>query len=146
MQFIPGLCISSHKNAFHPCFTNTLLDNPNIAVSKINNTKHCIMKKTWILITAGVLLVTGLILNFTLGNQFSAGDFSFNYFAAGDFACGVFAAGNFSIGIFSIGIFSIGVFSISIFNIGLYTIGIFCLGWKRTYPRWHENRVHKQSA
>ena len=133
MQFIPGLCISSHKNAFHPCFTYTLLDSPNIAVSKINNTKHCIMKKTWILITAGVLLVTGLTLNFTLGNQFSAGDFSFNYFAAGNFACGVFAAGNFSI-------------AISIFNIGLYTIGIFCLGWKRTYPRWLENGVHKQNA
>jgi hypothetical protein len=38
------------------------------------------------------------------------------------------------------------VFSISIFNIGLYTIGIFCLGWKRTYPRWFENSVHKQNT
>ena len=38
------------------------------------------MKKTWILLTAGVLFVAGLILHFTIGNQFSAGDFTCNYF------------------------------------------------------------------
>ena len=94
------------------------------------------MKKNWIFLTAIGLIVLGLILQFTIGNQFSAGDFCCNYFAAGDFACGVFAAGKFSLGIFSIGIFSIGVFSISIFNIGVYAIGIFVLGWKKSLPGW----------
>jgi hypothetical protein len=104
------------------------------------NLKQSIMKKTWILLTACALIVVGLILQFTVGKQFSAGDFVCNYFAAGDFACGVFAAGKFSIGIFSIGIFSIGIFSISIFNIGLYTIGIFALGWKKSLPWCLETR------
>lgn len=93
------------------------------------------MKKTWILLTACVLFVVGLILHFTIGNQFSAGDYTCNYFAAGDFACGVFACGKFSLGIFSIG-----VFSISIFNIGLYSIGIFALGWKKALPSWLKNK------
>jgi hypothetical protein len=104
------------------------------------------MKKTWILITAAVLLLVGLILQFTIGNRFSAGDFAFNYFAAGDFACGVFAAGKFSLGIFSIGIFSIGVFSIGIFNIGLYAIGLFILGWKKTFPKWFDYLKQEQKA
>ena len=94
------------------------------------------MKKSWILILASVLLITGIILQFTKGDMFSAGDYCSNYFAAGDFACGVFAAGKFSIGIFSIGIFSIGIFSIGIFNIGLYAIGLFVLGWKKRLPSW----------
>ena len=94
------------------------------------------MKKSWILISASVLLLAGIILSLTVGDMFSAGDFSFNYFAAGDFACGVFAAGKFSIGIFSIGIFSTGIFSIGIFNIGLYSIGLLVLGWKRRFPSW----------
>jgi hypothetical protein len=93
------------------------------------------MKKIWILGTAIGLAALGLVLHFTIGSQFSAGDFCCNYFAAGDFACGVFAAGTFSLGIFSIGIFSIGIFSISIFTIGLYAIGIFVLGWKKSLPR-----------
>jgi hypothetical protein len=94
------------------------------------------MKNSWILITASVLILVGILLSLTVGNMFSAGDFTCNYFAAGDFACGVFAAGKFSIGIFSIGIFSIGIFSIGIFNIGLYTIGLLVLGWKRKLPSW----------
>jgi len=112
----------------------------------INQLKHCIMKKTWILFTAIALLVVGLILNFTVCNQFSAGDFVFNYFAAGDFACGVFAAGRFSCGIFSIGIFSIGIFSIGIFNIGLYTIGLFLIGWKKNYGCWLEKKPESFKA
>ncbi len=92
------------------------------------------MKKTWIIITAIALLIVGIILNFTLGNQFSAGDYVINYFAAGDFACGVFAAGKFSVGIFSVGIFSVGIFSLGIFNIALYATGFFILGWKKNYP------------
>ena len=140
MQTIPVLCILSQKIAFCPGFINALAYNPKIAVSKKYNLKQSIMKKTWILLTACVLFVVGLILHFTIGNQFSAGDYTCNYFAAGDFACGVFAAGKFSLGIFSIGIFSIGVFSISIFNIGLYSIGIFALGWKKALPSWLENR------
>ena len=63
------------------------------------------MKKSWILILAAALLIVGLIVNFTVENAFSAGEFSMNYFAAGDFACGVFAAGKFSVGIFSSSIF-----------------------------------------
>jgi hypothetical protein len=134
-----AVCIPSQKTAFCPSFIHTEADYPKIAVSKMYNLKQIIMKKTWILLTACALIVVGLILNFTIGNQFSAGDYSFNYFAAGDFACGVFAAGKFSIGIFSIGIFSIGIFSVSIFNIGLYTIGIFVLGWKKALPWWLEH-------
>ena len=76
-------------------------------------------EKSWILITAAVLLVTGIVLQLTIGNMFSAGDYSFNYFAAGDFACGVFAAG---------------IFSIGIFNIGLFAVGLFIMGWKKRYP------------
>jgi hypothetical protein len=139
VQFIPALNISSQKKAFCPGFNHALVKIPKIAVSIKFNLKHSIMKKTWILLTAIALIVVGLILQFTVGNQFSAGDFICNYFAAGDFACGVFAAGKFSMGIFSIGIFSIGIFSISIFNIGLYTIGIFALGWKKRLPWWLEN-------
>lgn len=99
------------------------------------------MKKTWILVSAAVLLMVGLILNFTIGNQFSAGDFVFNYFAAGDFACGVFAAGKFSIGIFSTGIFSIGIFSLGIFNVALYATGFFIYGWKKSYPDFLSNKT-----
>jgi len=94
------------------------------------------MKKSWILIAASLLIVAGLILNFTVGNMFSAGDYCMNYFAAGDFAIGVFAAGKFSVGIFSAGIFSVGIFSISIFNVGLYSVGLFIFGWKKSYPKW----------
>lgn len=89
------------------------------------------MKKYWILIVAVVLLVVGLILNFSGYEAFSAGNYVIKFFAAGDFAIGVFAAGDFAIGIFSIGIFSIGIFSIGIFNIGLFSIGIFVYAWKK---------------
>jgi len=94
------------------------------------------MKKSWIVVSAAALLIIGLILNFTIGNQFSAGDFVFNYFAAGDFACGVFAAGKFSVGIFSAGIFSFGIFSTGIFNLALYGCGFFIYGWKKSYPNF----------
>ena len=104
------------------------------------------MKKTWILLTAVVLMAVGLILNFSAGGQFSAGDFSFNYFAAGDFACGVFAAGKFACGIFSIGIFSIGFFSLGIFNIGVYTIGFFLIGWKKKYGSFLPPKGEKLTA
>lgn len=92
--------------------------------------------KTWIYILAAALLIIGLILNFTVGNTLSAGDYVINYFAAGDFACGVFAAGKFSVGIFSVGIFSIGIFSMGIFNIAIYGMGLFIFGWKKGYPCW----------
>jgi hypothetical protein len=92
------------------------------------------MKKHWILLTAVVLVIAGLILNSIYGNLMSAGTYSFNYFASGDYAMGIFAAGNFSMGIFSIGIFSIGIFSIGIFNIGLYALGIFVYGWRKKLP------------
>ena len=91
------------------------------------------MKNTWPLITAIALVMVGLILHFSVGNMFSAGDFALNYFAAGDFACGVFAAGKFAVGIFSAGIFSFGIFGIGIFNIGIYITGIFLLGWRKNY-------------
>jgi hypothetical protein len=94
------------------------------------------MKKTWILVSAVALLIVGLILQMTVGNQFSAGDFVFNYFAAGDYAVGVFAAGRFSVGIFSAGIFSFGIFSLGIFNIALYACGFFIFGWKKSYPEF----------
>ncbi len=87
-----------------------------------------------ILLTALVLLLTGITLNGTFGNLFSAGTFSFNYFASGDYAAGVFAAGKFSIGIFSIGIFSMGIFSIGIFNLGIYAIGIFIFARHKRLP------------
>ncbi|MFA5464338.1 MAG: hypothetical protein WC265_09715, partial [Dysgonamonadaceae bacterium] len=61
------------------------------------------MKKHWILFTAILLLLVGILLHFQVGNMFSAGTYCRNYFAAGDFAIGVFAAGKFSIGIFSAG-------------------------------------------
>jgi len=93
-------------------------------------------KKIWIIV-ALVLAVFGGILEFTVGNMMSAGDFTFNYFSAGDFACGVFAAGKFSVGIFSIGIFSIGIFSVGIFNIGLYALGFFLIAWEKKYPRFN---------
>lgn len=93
------------------------------------------MKKYWILLTAATLILVGIIVNATIGNLLSVGNFSFNYFAAGDFAIGVFAAGKFSIGIFSAGIFSVGIFSMGIFNIGLYAIGIFMYAWKKRYPK-----------
>ena len=93
-----------------------------------------IMKKHWILITAIILILTGIGINFLTGDVTSAGQFSLDYFAIGNFAAGVFAVGNFSIGIFSMGIFSIGIFSLSIFNIGIYTIGFFVLGWHKKLP------------
>jgi len=89
------------------------------------------MKKSIVLILAAVLLVAGIVLNLTVGNMFSAGDYCMNYFAAGDYAAGVFAAGRFSIGIFSIGIFSIGIFSLGIFNIALYATGLFAWAWRK---------------
>jgi hypothetical protein len=134
VQTIPAACIPSLKDAICPSFSLPVIDIPKIAVSFKFHSNHFIMKKTWILVTGCVLVLGGLILQFTVGNQFSAGDFCCNYFAAGDFACGVFAAGKFSLGIFSIGIFSIGIFSISIFNIGLYATGLFVLGWKKHLP------------
>ena len=96
-------------------------------------------KNYWILITAAVLLLIGLILHFTQQSMFSSGDYVCNYFAAGKFALGVFAAGNFSIGIFSVGIFSIGIFSLSIFNIAIYGIGFFIIAWKKRLPRFSPN-------
>jgi len=98
------------------------------------------MKKHWILLTAVVLFITGLILNSIFGNLMSAGNYSCNYFASGDYAMGVFAAGNFAIGIFSIGIFSIGIFSIGIFNIGLYALGIFVYAWRKRIPKQFLNQ------
>jgi hypothetical protein len=141
VQSIPALCIPSQNVASCPGFAPASTGILKIAVIGKSNPNHFIMKKTWILLTACVLVLAGLILQFTIGGQFGAGDFSCNYFAAGDFACGVFAAGKFSIGIFSIGIFSIGIFSIGIFNIGLYAMGIFILGWKKQLPRWQGNTM-----
>jgi ABC-type multidrug transport system permease subunit len=89
------------------------------------------MKKYWILITAAVLIIAGLILQFVYGGMFSAGDYCCNYFAAGDYSVGVFAAGRFSLGVFSAGIFSAGIFSIGIFNIALYAVGFFLIAWKK---------------
>jgi hypothetical protein len=101
----------------------------------VSHLKLLVMKKrVWIILVAFVLLVIGIVLQFTNGNMLSAGDYSMNYFAAGDFACGVFAAGKFSVGIFSVGIFSLGIFSLGIFNIGLYAIGLFVLAWKKRLP------------
>lgn len=108
------------------------------------------MKKFWILITAVVLFVTGLVLNFTKGGMFSAGEYCMNYFAAGDYAIGIFAAGKFSVGIFSAGIFSIGIFSLGIFNVGLYAIGIFVFGYKKRLPKTFisefKNLIHEISV
>lgn len=91
--------------------------------------------KKWIAVVALVLGLIGVVLELTVGNVMSSGDFPIDYFAAGDFACGVFAAGKFSVGIFSIGIFSIGIFSLGIFNIGIYALGFFLIGWKKRYPK-----------
>ncbi len=104
------------------------------------------MKNLWILITASLFLIAGLILHFIFGNMFSAGDYCFNYFAAGDFAVGVFATGKFSVGIFSAGIFSVGIFSISIFNVGLYAAGLFIFGWKKSYPKWLNTKEEEVGA
>ncbi len=93
------------------------------------------MKKHWILITAIVLFIIGLLVNMFYSSSLSSGEFAFNYFSAGRFSVGVFSAGIFSIGIFSAGIFSIGIFSIGIFNIGLYAIGIFILAYKKRLPK-----------
>lgn len=103
---------------------------PKIAVS---DQKSIVMKNTWIIISAVALLIVGLILQFTIGNQLSAGAYALNYFAAGDFACGVFAVGTFSVGIFSAGIFSVGIFGIGIFNLALYASGLFLIGWKKNH-------------
>ncbi len=92
-------------------------------------------KKVWIILTAVVLFVLGVILQYTNGGVCSIGNFSFNYFSSGDYALGVFASGKFAIGVFSVGIFSIGIFSIGIFNIGLYAVGLFLLGWKKRLPK-----------
>ena len=86
--------------------------------------------KYWILATAAVLILVGVILQFNNYDIFSAGRFSMGFFAAGDFSIGVFSAGMFSIGIFSVGIFSIGIFSLGIFNIGIYATGIFLIAKK----------------
>ncbi len=93
------------------------------------------MKKYWILITAIVLAVAGLLFNQFYAPSLSAGEYALNYFSAGQFSAGVFSAGTFSVGIFSIGIFSIGIFSIGIFNIGLYAIGVFILAYKKRLPK-----------
>ena len=97
------------------------------------------MKKYWILIVAIVLFITGLVLNYYMGDISSAGGFARNYFAAGEFAMGVFSAGIFSVGIFSVGIFSIGIFSLGIFNIGLYAVGLFLIGWRKKYMEVKRN-------
>lgn len=94
------------------------------------------MKKYWILFTAVLLILVGILLEVQFGNMFSAGTYAANYFASGDYAIGVFAAGKFSIGIFSAGLFSVGIFSIGIFNVGLYTIGFFLFGWKKKYGKF----------
>jgi hypothetical protein len=104
------------------------------------------MKKVWYLIVAAVLVIAGLILNYTYAPMFSAGDYVFNYFAVGDFALGVFAAGKFSAGIFSIGIFSIGIFSISIFNIAIYSVGLFVIAYKKRLPKTIIGALEKESA
>ena len=93
------------------------------------------MKKYWILLTAALLILVGVVLEMQIGNMFSASTYCRNYFAAGDYAIGVFAAGKFAIGIFSAGIFSIGIFSIGIFNVGLYATGFFIYGWKKRYAK-----------
>jgi hypothetical protein len=98
------------------------------------------MKKSMIFILAAVLILVGLILQFTVGNMFSAGDFSMNYFAAGDYACGVFASGTFAIGIFSAGIFSCGIFSLGIFNIAVYATGFFAWAYKKRRMKLDENK------
>ena len=118
-----------------------LLDNHEIAILLFNIKTLTKMKKHWILLTAALLLIVGVVLHVQLGNMFSAGTYSSNYFAAGDYAIGVFAAGKFSIGIFSAGIFSIGIFSIGIFNIGLYAIGFFILGWRKRYAKFLKREV-----
>ena len=41
------------------------------------------MKKYWILLAALLLIVVGLVLQFTVGNMFSYGDTAFGFFAAG---------------------------------------------------------------
>ncbi|MBU8892528.1 MAG: hypothetical protein KOO66_07095 [Bacteroidales bacterium] len=102
------------------------------------------MKKVWYLLVAAVLIIAGLILNYTYSGMFSAGDFAFNYFAAGDFAIGVFAAGKFSAGIFSIGIFSVGIFSVSIFNLALYSTGIFVIAYKKKLPKLMQGNSKEQ--
>jgi hypothetical protein len=89
------------------------------------------MKKHWILVTAAILFVVGVVICAMQGNDFQVGHHTLHYFSAGEFSMGIFAAGTFSIGVFSIGIFSIGIFSIGIFNIGLYAIGIFVLAWRK---------------
>lgn len=91
-------------------------------------------KNYWIAALALLLLVVGLVLQFTTGGQLSSGEYCMNYFAAGDYAVGVFAAGKFAVGIFTVGIFSIGIFSIGIFNIGIITVGIFVVGWRKRLP------------
>ena len=90
----------------------------------------------FIAVLAVVLFIVGIILAYTHGNMFSAGDYAMNYFAAGDFAVGIFSAGKFSVGIFSVGIFSVGLFSIGIFNIALYGLGFFILAWVKKYPKF----------
>ena len=97
------------------------------------------MKKYWILLTAAILVLVGLLLNAQVGNMFSSGDYCLNYFSAGDYSMSVFAGGKFSIGIFSAGIFSMGIFSVGIFNVGLYTMGFFLYGWKKRYPKTFQN-------
>ena len=99
--------------------------------------KHKTMKKRiWIAITAGVLILIGLILEMTMGGMMSSGKYAMNYFASGDYACGVFAAGKFSVGFFSVGIFSCGIFSLGIFNIGIYATGFFLLAYRKKYPKF----------
>lgn len=93
------------------------------------------MKKYWILLTAAILFLIGVLTCKLHGNDFHIGSFVIRYFSSGDYALGVFSAGKFSIGIFSIGIFSIGIFSIGIFNIGLYSIGLFVIAWRKRLPQ-----------
>lgn len=85
----------------------------------------------WIGMLAIILVVAGLIYEFTIGGISNAGQFASGYFAAGDFAVGVFAAGTFSMGVFSAGIFSVGIFSASLFNLSLYGIGIFVAAYRK---------------
>ena len=68
------------------------------------------MKKYWILLTAAILLVIGVLTWVFHGNDFRLGSYTMHFFSSGDYALGVFSAGKFSIGLFSIGLFSTGLF------------------------------------
>lgn len=85
----------------------------------------------WIGIIAIILVLAGLIYEYSYGGISEADQFAAGYFSAGQFAMGVFAAGTFSMGIFSVGLFSVGIFSASIFNAALYGVGFFVWAYKK---------------